>query len=240
MNRDELLRKYFDGDLSPEEEKKALHIIADDGELRSMLRFEHRLNSILSSRPGSLSSPEVPENFSESVMERIEGSESTTNGIIPRLKDLVREFLEPQEIQWRPAYSMVVAVLVLFAFMYPLFLANTAGPPVKEAANMQEMAQQGQSVQQVSTEAGEVMLRFVYIDDEANSVAVAGDFSNWEPIKLNKHRVNGEQVWSGMVSMSRGEHNYMFIKDGSEWITDPMAPVKRDDGFGNKNAVVYL
>jgi hypothetical protein len=40
--------------------------------------------------------------------------------------------------------------------------------------------------------------------------------------------------------MNRGEHRYMFVKDGEEWVTDPMAPMQREDGFGNKNAVIYL
>lgn len=237
MDREKLLQKYLDGELSPEEEKRALHIIADDEELRSMLRFEQQLNSILSSGKDTLSSPDVPDNFSESVMQEITKSEESTLEIIPRLKDWFQDFLEPTQIQWRPAYSMAVAVLVLFSFLYPLFIAETTRQPVQQAVNMQNL---DKSVQKISTGAEEVMLRFVYIDEEANSVSVAGDFSDWEPIKLNRHEVNGEQVWSGMVSMSRGEHNYMFIKDGSKWITDPMAPVTRDDGFGNKNAVIYL
>lgn len=237
MNRDKLLRKYLDGELSPEKEKEALHIIADDEELRSMLRFEQRLNSTLSPGKGTLRLPEVPDNFAESVMQEITKSEENADAFIPNLKAWFQELWEPKQVQWRPAYSMVVAVLVIFAFMYPLFITETTQQPVKQAANMQDM---DQSVQQISAGAGEVMLRFVYIDDEANSVAVAGDFSDWEPIELTKQQVNGEQVWSGMVSMSRGEHNYMFIKDGSQWVTDPMAPVTRDDGFGNKNAVVYL
>jgi hypothetical protein len=40
--------------------------------------------------------------------------------------------------------------------------------------------------------------------------------------------------------MDRGEHRYMFIKNGEKWVTDPLAPVQQDDGFGNKNAVIYL
>jgi hypothetical protein len=32
----------------------------------------------------------------------------------------------------------------------------------------------------------------------------------------------------------------MFVVDGSRWVTDPLAPVQRSDGFGNKNAVLQL
>ena len=39
MKNEELLRKYLDGELSPEEERDALHVIADDPELRSLCRI---------------------------------------------------------------------------------------------------------------------------------------------------------------------------------------------------------
>lgn len=237
MDYDKLLRKYLDGELSPEEEKEALHIIAEDSELRSMLRFEQQLNEALSSKGLSLDTPSVPDGFSYRVMQQVAADESASKGFLSKLEDWYREFIRPRNIQWRPVYSLAAALLLISAFVYPLFLANRPGPPTEQAVSMQEM---NQSVQKVSTEAEEVLLRFVYIDGDAQSVAVAGDFSNWKPIALNKQEVNGEQVWSGMVSLSRGEHHYMFVKNGNEWVTDPMAPVTRDDGFGNKNAVVYL
>jgi hypothetical protein len=40
--------------------------------------------------------------------------------------------------------------------------------------------------------------------------------------------------------MERGEHRYMFVKNGENWVTDPLAAIQQDDGFGNKNAVIYL
>jgi hypothetical protein len=35
-------------------------------------------------------------------------------------------------------------------------------------------------------------------------------------------------------------HQYMFVIDGSEWVTDPGAERWSDDGFGNRNAVVAV
>jgi hypothetical protein len=52
--------------------------------------------------------------------------------------------------------------------------------------------------------------------------------------------VNGKTVWTGLVPVSRGEHEYQFVVDGEKWVTDPLAPVKEDDGFGAKNAVLKL
>jgi 1,4-alpha-glucan branching enzyme len=85
-----------------------------------------------------------------------------------------------------------------------------------------------------------VWTRFVYMADDADSVAVAGDFSQWRPIPLSPHTVNGKTVWTGLVPVSRGEREYQFVVDGEKWVTDPLAPVKEDDGFGAKNAVLKL
>lgn len=83
-------------------------------------------------------------------------------------------------------------------------------------------------------------MRFAYVSDEASSVAVAGDFTDWEPVALDAHTVDGKTVWSGLVPVAKGEHRYMFVLDGERWVNDPLAPVQRDDGFGHKNAVLTL
>lgn len=85
-----------------------------------------------------------------------------------------------------------------------------------------------------------MLTRFVYTNDTADSVAVAGDFSDWAPIPLSPHTVNGETVWTGLVPVPRGEHEYQFVINGERWVTDPLAPDKQDDGFGAKNAVLKL
>lgn len=239
MDKDKLLRLYLDGDLSPEEECRALHTIADDAEMRDMLRFEQKLSDTFPSQQRSTEFPEVPADFSDKVMHRIQELELNTEEetISGKIHQWFEQLFRPQQIIWRPAYGLVMVLLVLFALGYPLFMMDSEVSNIPEQSTTQSV---GESVQQVSTGAEEVMLRFVYFDDNANSVSVAGDFSDWEPIELSKQTVNGEEVWTGLVSMSRGEHHYMFVRNGREWVTDPLAPIHRDDGFGNKNAVVYL
>ena len=235
MEKDELLRRYLEGDLTSDEEREALHTIADDPEMRSMLRFEQKLAELFAGASYTESRDNVPEGFSDRVMSKIEQADKPS--LADKIAGWYRRLWVPQQVQWRPAYGFAVVLLALVALAYPLLMIPADGLQNQQAANIQNL---DNSVQQVSSDSDEVMLRFVYIDENANSVAVAGDFSNWEPVELTKQTVNGEQVWSGLVSMSRGEHNYMFVKNGDEWVTDPLAPVQRDDGFGNKNAVIYL
>ena len=37
-----------------------------------------------------------------------------------------------------------------------------------------------------------------------------------------------------------GVHKYMFVIDGTEWVTDPDAERYAEDGFGNRNAVLAV
>jgi 1,4-alpha-glucan branching enzyme len=74
---------------------------------------------------------------------------------------------------------------------------------------------------------------------DAASVSVAGDFTNWKPtIALSDP--DGDGVWTGLVPMGPGVHQYMFVVDGTEWVTDPGAERHVDDGFGHRNAVVAV
>lgn len=239
MDNDKLLRQYLDGDLSPEEEQEALHIIADNPELRSMLRFEQLLSESLSDGPVFQKRQDIPDGFTDRVMHQIEQQEehATVENIFEKLHARYRQLWVPQQVQWRPVYGFVLGFLVLISLSYPVILSQNKITSESLNANIQNPEN---SVQQVSAQADEVMLRFIYIDEEASSIAVAGDFNNWEPVELSKENLNGKTVWTGLVSMNRGEHNYMFVKDGKKWVTDPLAPIQRDDGFGNKNAVIYI
>lgn len=235
-HNEELLRKYIDGDLSSEEEREALHMIADDAEMRSMLRFEQKLNEASSSFM-DLSGSEVPSGFSDHVMSLIEEetASQTQPDLLTRLREMLQPIFQPQQIQLRPVYAMAMLVAVILLVGIPYYGFEQKDEMVTEAT-MSEST----SVQSVSDNGEEVWTRFVYIDKEAESVSVAGDFSNWEPIELTKKQLNGEQVWTGLIPMDRGEHRYMFVKNGEQWVTDPLATVQQDDGFGNKNAVIYL
>lgn len=232
QTKEEILHRYLDGDLNADEEQEALHMIADDEEMRSMLRFEQQLSGT------DFTSYEVPEGFSDSVMKAIETGKETAQetqpGLIARFNEWVSALFEPREIRLRPAYAMAMVLVIAVLVGLPYVTEQPAENQL--ATNNME----GPAVEQVSDNGEQVWTRFVYIDQEAETVSIAGDFSDWNPIELTKQNLNGQQVWTGLIPMDRGEHRYMFIKNGEKWVTDPLAPVQQDDGFGNKNAVIYL
>lgn len=236
MSKEELLRQFLDGELSEEEEQKALHLIAEDPEMREMFRFERKVRAA-AVEMNSNESTEVPSGFTDQVMHKIEQleTEADQRTLGQSIRDWFKSLWIPQTINVRPVYGMAMALVLLLAIAMPFYVAPDS--QLQESTNVTEG-----TIQQASStaEQEQVWVRFVYIDENAESIEVAGDFNGWEPVALDKQEVNGEQVWTGLVSMNRGEHRYMFVKDGEKWLTDPMAPVQREDGFGNKNAVIYL
>lgn len=91
---------------------------------------------------------------------------------------------------------------------------------------------------------GEAAVEVVYVQflleaPGATSVAVAGDFTGWEP-SFTLDDADGDGVWSGRIPVRPGVHGYMFLVDGTQWMTDPNASRYQDDGFGNRNAVLAV
>lgn len=84
-----------------------------------------------------------------------------------------------------------------------------------------------------------VYVQFVLDAPAATSVAVAGDFTDWEP-EFTLDDPDGDGIWSGRIPIRPGVHAYMFLVDGAEWMTDPNAGRYQDDGFGNRNAVLAV
>jgi len=69
----------------------------------------------------------------------------------------------------------------------------------------------------------------------AKSVAVAGDFTNWEaaPIALRKQP---DGTWVKTVSLPPGKYQYRFIVD-DQWQDDPQCPERVPNPFGTCNCV---
>jgi hypothetical protein len=86
---------------------------------------------------------------------------------------------------------------------------------------------------------GVLYVEFVLSAPGARSVAVAGDFTTWSP-NVELQDADGDGVWAGRVAVQPGLHRYMFVVDGSRWVTDPNAARHADDGFGNRNAVLVV
>ena len=89
----------------------------------------------------------------------------------------------------------------------------------------------------VSTRDG---VRFVLVQPEARRVAVAGTFNRWSVWSHPLSQDPASGAWTTLVIMSPGEHLFMFVVDGTQWLSPPAAEDYVDDGFGARNGVVMV
>lgn len=91
----------------------------------------------------------------------------------------------------------------------------------------------GQDAVESGDAAPQVFVHFRLDAPEARSVRLAGDFTGWDPSYELHQTTPG--VWSVIVPLAPGVHDYAFVVDGERWIPDPLG-VPIDDGFGGQNS----
>lgn len=139
----------------------------------------------------------------------------------------------PRTITFRPAVA--VAVLGALAVGGGI-LGREAGGRDRDAAAV-PVQQGGTAVVVDGSDARVVRVRFRLDAPAASSVSLAGDFTGWEPAVSLIQEAPG--VWSVVVPLEPGVHDYAFVIDGSEWVLDPMAQAV-SDGFGGQNSRVAI
>lgn len=80
---------------------------------------------------------------------------------------------------------------------------------------------------------------FTLVAPRASTVAVVGDFNDWNP-KASPLARSPAGTWETRVRLAPGQYNYAFIVDGSTWVPDPRAPRVAVDDFGSPNSVVTV
>jgi anti-sigma factor RsiW len=156
--------------------------------------------------------PSVSEGFVKGVVDRIRAAK-----IVP-----FRRTMTPQRGWLRIAVAACIALIVGtgagfgLAVYYPLF------PPFQ--AHQDKI----------------VYVRFVFIAPGTQDVRLVGDFNGWDADGLPLHESGEPGVWTATVPLQPGMYQYMFVVDGTQWVTDPAAEAYLDDGFGNRNAVLHV
>ncbi len=227
-----LMNRYLDGELTAEQAETFLAAVAQDPELEAELRaYEEILAAVATAEPY-----EPASDFTACVMNRIKGSAAFAvrppghRQRHPRLKRLA----------WAAGLILVFGLGYLTAVGFRGLhgaLPGRTGQNLVRAPAASEATLPGT----FASQTGQLRLvRLVHVpsDSRVDQVTVAGDFNNWNP-DLTPLRKEGN-VWTVQLILQPGTYEYMFVEDGTDWITDPLALQTRDDGFGKKNAVLDL
>ena len=87
---------------------------------------------------------------------------------------------------------------------------------------------------------GESLVKFVLKSPEASSVAVIGDFNNWDPGASLLRQEGDSGLWTVIVPLPAGRHEYAFMVDGEYWLPDPNAPRTPKDDFDRMNSIMLI
>ena len=83
-------------------------------------------------------------------------------------------------------------------------------------------------------------LMFLYHDDAAGSVALAGDFNGWNS-GLTPLAKDDTGLWFAEIEGPKpGRYQYKFIVDDRRWIEDPSNGMKVPDNYGGLNSVLTI
>jgi hypothetical protein len=185
-----------------------------DGELRreeltpSQLQELTKYEDLIRETREAHLSIEVPD-LTARVMARI--PQDLANPSPPRgLRAVASWIWSPRAVVFRPAYGILAS-----AALFLLLIGLGRDPlPIEPSA------------------PAKVFVQFRLDAPRASKVELAGSFTEWQPAYALEEVVPG--VWSVLIPLDPGVHNYMFIVDDREWITDSSAPVVTD-GFGGVN-----
>jgi 1,4-alpha-glucan branching enzyme len=83
------------------------------------------------------------------------------------------------------------------------------------------------------------MVRFVLLAPDARTVALVGDFNNWNRATTTLAPAK-DGLWTASVVLPPGRHEYAFIVDGEHWMADPQAKVTIEDDFGTASSIVTV
>ena len=79
---------------------------------------------------------------------------------------------------------------------------------------------------------------FVYDNESASEVALAGDFNGWELLPMAKAKKAGSPFKAKARMPKNGEYQFRYYVDGSYWANDDAADAYWPNEFGDTNSVV--
>jgi chromosome partitioning protein len=80
---------------------------------------------------------------------------------------------------------------------------------------------------------------FVTLYPRADTVAIAGDFNNWQPATTPMQRVGETGVWQAKMKLPHGTYRYRLVVDG-QWQQDPYNERSELNPYGEYNSILEV
>lgn len=163
--------------------------------------------------------------FDARVMERVREEARTAGGT-----GLWRWMTRSRTIRVSPLAGLALAAGVAGVVALAGRRADVAAPAVTEVPVVAAASESPSTPQ---------LMKFVFVNPSASSVAIVGDFNDWEEGGSPLRRME-KGVWAITIPLAPGRYHYTFVVDGTEWVADPLAPRTLEDDFGRPNSVITV
>ena len=218
---EELIQRFLDHDLTPEERVAFLQIVDADPTLRRQwLNLE-----MVVTQAAQLPRVVPSARFLSELKARVVPHRA---GLWERLWDFVTT---PRTLEWNLAGAAAAACVAIVA------VAELIAMRPERVVEVPVSTVPAQTIAAGAREEPTGFVRLVLLQPGAQSVSVAGDFNGWNPSYTPLERSDGG-MWTATIPLKPGRYQYMFVIDGKEWIADPLAHEETTDGFGSQNAVL--
>ncbi len=145
------------------------------------------------------------------------------------------------KLPWYRRNLAVPAPLAGFAAAAAFAGLAAIGILARQPASVRVVADNGAEIIPVNqAEGSETQVApasFVFVAPSAKSVAVIGDFNDWQPTPMMWDSAAG--AWSLTLTVPVGVHQYQFLVDDSLHLTDPTAARTTGD-FGSANSIIKV
>ena len=141
------------------------------------------------------------------------------------IRSLYQWLRRPRTVRLSPLGGLAMAAgIAALALVGNMVLGSSASPgPAELAGGLQQTT-----------------VQFVLVAPTAGSVAVVGDFNDWDLRATPLVRSEGDGVWAVTVPLAPGRYRYSFLVDGTTWLHDPRAARAVADEFGRTNSVLTI
>lgn len=75
-------------------------------------------------------------------------------------------------------------------------------------------------------------------DIQANTLAVLGDFNDWDASAFMKRRKDG--TWAKTIRLAPGTYRFRYLADDGAWYNDSDADGYEPSGLGDDNCLVVV
>jgi len=90
-----------------------------------------------------------------------------------------------------------------------------------------------------STSSGTgVEKEFTYENQAATRVSIVGTFNDWNKDANPMTLENG--TWKNRINLKPGKHEYQFVINDTDWVTDPKQDKSAENKYEGKNSVIEI